>query len=103
MTYNFNNDERNFLNKIIDTVDVPRADITREYVIGELELFQVLSASEFEYVIDRIIEKVNDVSDDDWENFIGQFPMDVDYTFDDVDEENQVDILDYLDEINGDD
>lgn len=101
MTYNFDNDERNFLNKIIDTVDFPRADITREYVIGELELFQALSASEFEAVIKGIIEKVNDVSDDDWENFIGQFPMDVDYTFDDVDEENQVDILDYLDEING--
>ena len=101
MNYNFNNDERNFLNKIIDTVDVPRANITREYVISELELFQSLSASEYEKVIERIIEKVNEVSDDDWENFIGQFPMHVDYTFDDVDEENQVDILDYLDEING--
>ena len=101
MKYNFDNDERNFLNKIIDTVDVPRADVTREYVVGELELFQALSASEFEKVLERIIEKVKEVSDDEWENFVGQFPMHVDYTFEDVDGENEVNVLDYLDEING--
>lgn len=77
-----NNEERNFLNKVAEgkTTD----EITRKTVISELKLTKSLCAV-FETILENLIEKISNASEEEWEHLIRCFPLQVDYSFEDGD------------------